>query len=286
MKRNYIKILCMTLCALTLFNSCDKIAEENYLIFSGVSGSWYDGSGVTDKTQRVFLEKYTGPRCVNCPTADEAINAALQTYGEQLIVVSIHDSSYFCKPYENSVDMRCDDGDTWSTFFGVKAGGAYPTGMVNRTHAGEAYDLFTPTSGIESRVDAALARSASIALAVNCHTVDNNASINVNLEFLLTVTSDLSLTLLIMEDSIIATQLQPDGSKDEAYVHNHILRDVITDPMGMDVDADGNAGTKRYTQIAYTIDNTTWNLDHCHIVAFIADKNTHEVLNIAECKVS
>lgn len=279
MKKN---IILAALSALLMMASCDKISTDEYNIFSGASGQWFDGTPVADHTQRAFLEKYTGPRCPNCPTADESIRAALDNYGERLVVVAIHDSSTFGKPLHNSPDMRSDDGDLWSHYFGVYAAGSYPAAMVNRTMNGNIYDVFTPTSGIESRVDNILGQSAQVAIDVQSTLENRNANIDVYLEFLQDVSEPLTLTLLIMEDGIIATQRQPDGTDDDNYVHNHILRDVITDAMGATVEADGHAGTKRRAQFSYSV-NEAWNADNCHIVAFISTPSNNRILNVDEC---
>ena len=45
---------------------CDKIDENNYIVYSGASGEWFDGTPVEDHSQRAFLEKYTGVRCAWC----------------------------------------------------------------------------------------------------------------------------------------------------------------------------------------------------------------------------
>lgn len=286
MKRNIIFGALASL--LFLFAACDKIEpneEGRYDLFSGAAGSWFDGTSVADHSQRAFLDKYTGVRCVNCPTADEAINQALATYGDQLVVVAIHDSSNFCKPYTGNTDMRTADGDAWSNYFGVKASGTYPNAMVNRSKSGSSYDLFVPTSGIEGRVDAVLAQPTRIAVEVESHLSGREASITVSLEYLQEVSSPILLTLFIMEDGLTATQMLPDGTHQDDYTHNHILRDVITDPMGTTVDADGHAGTKRTALFNYTLASEDWDASKCHIVALISDAATHAVINCHECEL-
>ena len=69
MKRHLIIVL-GAIFAFGMLASCDKIAPEDYIVYSGATGEWVDGNGVSDKTQRAFIEKYTGVRCPNCPSAD------------------------------------------------------------------------------------------------------------------------------------------------------------------------------------------------------------------------
>lgn len=272
--------------AALIFSSCDRIENDNRLIFSGAVGEWYDGTPVEDHTHRALLEKYTGVRCVNCPTADVEISNSLQHFGHSLIAVSIHDSCTFTRPYEGDPDMRTSDGNELSHFFGV-FNGDYPNALVSRTkkNTGE-WDLFTPTAGVDTRVETIVNTPAAIALDVTAQAVDNdgNITIKASIEFLESCSDTLTLTLFVMEDGIVASQLSTEG-KINGYVHNHILRDIITDWRGTEIQADGKAGTCRYAIFQYKIDTTQWNPENCHIVAFVSNKNTMLVLNAAECSI-
>ena len=278
MKRYLFFSLALALAAV----SCDKIeadSEGRYILFSGATGEGYDGKGVADHSQRVLLEKYTGVRCKNCPDGDAVIYAALESYGHKLVALAIHDSSSFTRPYGNDARLSTAEGEEWSNYFGISA---YPTAMANRKY-NDGYSLFNPAGGVNAEVDEALGEPTRVALAV---TSDRNGAaytIDVDIEFLQDVADPLTLTLLLMEDSVRATQLQPDGStKDTNYIHNHLLRDVITNAWGADISADGKAGTKRHARFAYTVQNPLWKPEHCKVVAFISDKNTRQILNVAE----
>lgn len=280
-----IKYIALFTCFAALFVSCDKIESDNYIVFSGAVGQWYDGNGVADKTQRAILEKYTGVRCVNCPTADSAIAVAVDQYGHRLIALSIHDSSSFTLPYNDNPRLSTPDGQAWSQFFGVRAAAVYPNAIVNRANNGGAWDLFTPTSGINARVDNIVNQPAKIAVAASATKQSDNVSITVDIELLQNIADDLTLTLLIMEDGINATQLMPDGTRNTEYIHNHVLRDVITDIWGADIEMNGTNGEKRMATFLYSEYDQQWNLDNCHIVAMISNKETREILNVAECGI-
>jgi len=280
------KLFILLTFAAMVFASCDKIENSDYIVYSGAAGEWNEGMGVADHSQRTIIEKYTGVRCVNCPNADQAISAAVSQYGGRLIAVSIHDSSSFTRPI-NSGDPRLstEDGNAWSNYFGVRAAGEYPAALVSRTPNGSTWDLFNPTSGINTRVDQIVADDANIAVAVGARTNDGSVDITVNLEFIQAYSQQLTVTLLIMEDGLKVTQRQADGSDDENYIHNHVLRDVITDLWGADVNCTGAAGEKRIALFKYNDYDSSWNLANCHIVAYISDKETRQILNVAECEI-
>lgn len=271
------------LAALLVATSCDKIENNNYLIFSGATGTWYDGEGVADHSHRVYLEKYTGVKCNNCPKADTIIHIALEKYGDKLVALSIHDSSSFGRPYEGQEDLRTDDGNAWSVFFGMLTSNK-PAAIINRTSNNGSWVVVDPKTSMDDYIDACINEAPVLALAVNSTMGDDAMSIDVNLEFLQNYNDDLTLTLLLMEDGIVASQLFK--SVNENYVHNHILRDVITDIWGADIDADGKAGTKRHVVFSYNQMKPNWNLSNCHVVAFVSDKQSKKVLNVASCPIN
>ena len=90
---------------------------------------------------------------------------------------------------------------------------------------------------------------------------------------------------MLIEDGLVVTQRQPDGSDNENYVHNHVLRDVITDVWGADIECTGNSGEKRIAQFQYTPTSSDWKLSNCHIIAFVADKATKQILNAAQSEI-
>ncbi|MCR5424428.1 MAG: Omp28 family outer membrane lipoprotein [Bacteroidales bacterium] len=280
-------IFICALASIVLAWGCDKIeANENglYEEYAGSAITWSEGTSVTTNAgQRAFLEKYTGPKCPNCPTADDSIHSAQRQFGNRLVVVAIHDYSSFGRPL-GEIDLRTEKGDNWSSYFGVRNAGSYPSAIINRMHNDNTFDLFMPTTVLSDKIANALTSAHSINMEVTSTLTANTTTIDVNIEFIQKVTDSLTLTIFVMEDSIIAPQAMPNGSRNQDYVHNHILRDVVTDIWGIPVDADGHEGSRRKAELKYTI-KPEWNKEHCHIVAFVSNAATREVLNVAECKL-
>lgn len=279
---------------LLLFASCDKIEDDNYILYSGAKAQWEDGDGVSDKTQRTLIEKFTGVRCINCPTADVTINNAINTMNGTLIAVAIHDSSFaFCRPIGKSPDLRTPAGNEWSNYFGVAAGGQYPIALVGRNRSSSGWALFNPVSDVITPANEALNQPNLIAIALSAKKQNDSIQVVVNLEYLQSLSDSLALTLFIMEDSIRATQKLPNGTEDTNYIHNHVLRDAITNPWGTLVDDGRNGddttpvatGTKRRGNFTFA-PNEAWNISHCHIVAYISRISDKRILNVAECSIN
>lgn len=261
------------------FVSCDKIDEDNYVNYSGTTGKWYDDiNPISDKSQRVYLEKYTGSYCVNCPSADAIITSAIEKYGNRLIVVAIHPAgNNYAQPHPGDPDLRSEDGATWAEYF--KANGL-PAAMVNRTGS-----CFTPSGDIDSKISANLNKPDTLAIAAECRLKSEDMiSVTARIEFLQQVDAPLNITILLIEDSIITKQSDLSGEIPN-YSQNHVLRKVITPVWGAPVDADGKVGTRRYATFDSELANTGWDLTHCHIVAFITNRENKEVLNVTECDI-
>lgn len=263
---------------LLCFVGCDKIEEDQYWVYAGANGTWYDTDEEVPVVQRAFVEKYTGVRCVNCPKADGVLHDALEKYGEQLVVVAVH-SGAFGNPFQNEEDLRTEGGNAWFSFFGINS---QPAALLMRAKNGAAWDIFTPTSNFDDKIDAVLSPTPKVAIkVVPVNEEGKTVGADIYLSFEETVTDSLTVTLLLTEDKIYTTQESYTKSKIENYEQNHVLRGIITDPWGADVVASGTAGEKRTVRLPFEM-NGKWKAADCHLVAFVSDKATRRILNVAE----
>ena len=268
MKRSFI-----ILATVALFAACDKIAPEEYTIYAGPSIEWVQGDAGVAPVQCAYVEKYTGPKCPNCPAADVTLDAAHQQYGERLVLVSVNHPTGQGIPFPNQPDMRTDDGTTWDKYWGINA---IPAAYINRRTAMQYSGSMT---NITADIGSAIAESPVVGVSVAA----TDASIEVNLVFAQSYTDPLTLTLAVVEDSLVYRQINGDEIVDD-YVHNHMLRDVITDVWGADVDCTGAAGEARKGTLSYTLPAGVVKAN-CHIVAFVSDKQSRQVLNSASCEI-
>ena len=92
---------------------------------------------------------------------------------------------------------------------------------------------------------------------------------NITADFATYVGNDAALTVYLTEDGLVSTQTDYSlpGRYDEDYVHNNVLRAVVSenvfgDPLTM-------TGTGTYSN-TYTVTlDSEWNADNMHIVAFV-----------------
>lgn len=280
MKR-FLYFLVLSSSLLFLLVSCDKVEEEQYWVYAGANGTWYDTDEDVPAVQRAFVEKYTGVRCVNCPKADVVLHDALAKYGEQLVVVAIH-SGAFGEPYSGDEDLRTGDGTKWYEYFGISG---QPAALLMRAKNGAAWDIFTPTSNFDDKIDAVISPAPEVSIkVVPVADGGKTTGADIYLSFEKTVDDSLTLTLLLTEDKIYTAQDSRTKARIENYEQNHVLRAIITDPWGTDVAASGAAGEKRTVRLPFDM-NERWHAENCHLVAFVSDKSSRRILNVAQASL-
>ncbi|MBO4599241.1 MAG: Omp28-related outer membrane protein [Bacteroidales bacterium] len=282
MKR--FSILSLLAAVMLMLTACDKIDEDKYVVFAGASGTWYDSDADVPAVQRVFIEKYTGVRCVNCPNADVVLHATSEKYGDKVVIAGVHVPNNFGKPLHGEQDLRTEKGGTWfNTFFSPSQG--LPAALLNRAKAdASTLDIINPQVRMDDKIDAVLAQSPKVSVTIEATVEDGLYNTVVNIAFNQSVSDALTLTLLVVEDKIYTTQesMTENGMVEiENYEQNHVLRDVVTDAWGIDVVADGQQGTKRMILLPVSLREECVP-EHCHLIALVSNKDTKEILNVAQ----
>ena len=273
MKRVYL----IAVEALMLFAACDKIDSENLTVYDGAVINWTAGTAELDAVQRVFIEKFTGPKCSNCPRADETLDLLHHQYGDSLVLVSVNHPSGQGTPFPGDPDMRTDGGTMWDNYYGIDA---IPSAFINRDK-GQKYEGSMSTIG--NAVAEAMRGTPVVALKVGA-VMGSQVDIAVDLQFKKAYRQATTLTVAIVEDSLVYNQILPDHTIDSAYRHNHMLRKVVTGFWGRDIETDGNIGEKVHGTLSCEL-LAGCVAGNCHVVVFVSDKNSRLVLNSAVCKI-
>ena len=255
--------------------SCDKIEPGNYTTGTTDGGSNWENANV----HRVYVEKYTGPKCPNCPAADMTLDEAHHKYGDRLVIISINHPKGQGEPFPGDPDMRTDEGNIWDNYFGINA---IPAAYINRSTT-------TQYSGAMSNIIAdikdVISQAPQAGVEVGAILGDDDTlRITVDVELFRQMDDGITLTLALTEDSLKYRQIN--GSViDSNYIHNHMLRAVITDVWGNDIPLEGNAGEHKIGQFKYKLTNPDINIENCHVVALVSRKSDRYVLNCAETTI-
>ena len=136
---------------------------------------------------------------------------------------------------------------------------------------------------IGGAIDAALGATPIVALEASA-TLGSRIDVDINLEFLADYADPVTVTVALVEDSLKYRQLMPDGSIEDEYAHNHMLRKVVTGFWGRDVDATGKAGEALQGRLAFELPEGVV-AGNSHVVVFVSDKASRRVLNCTSCEV-
>ena len=241
------------------------------------------GSGQS-APQMVWIEEFSGVRCVNCPAGSAELDQLAKAYPGRLVVVSIH-AGFFSNPYsENRYDFRTTEGNNLLNLLGQPLG--YPSAVVNRKKFEGETDLQlsrTQWAGfIAQELNKTPAVDLNVASTFNAGTRELRADVDVKRLDNLADPGTLRLSVFLTENDIQDTQLTPEGKKDD-YLHRHVLRKALTPfdgaPVGGDLTAVG-ASVRR--SFVFTMPQG-WRPEACKLVAAVhRSGDSWEVLQAAE----
>lgn len=282
--KNYIALFSIIL----IIASCD-IEEKPFI-------TDYDSYINPDK--KVLIEDFTGHKCPNCPDAARELDAIHNTYGDQIIGMAIHVSS-FAKPSPSpfTYDFRTKWGDNWDDFFEISMAGL-PRGMINRV----GYQDNSHKLGKDewaTTVANELKKEINFKLSI----LSDSTSISVSTEVVKNINNNFNLMICLTENNII--NWQKDGQHNiEDYEHNHVLRAVLLDvPLsnssvyyqGEEIDNTININLSALEQdnIDYSINTAEsgngnaggWVKENMNVIAYIYSTNNYEIQQVEEMRL-
>ncbi|HEY4798598.1 MAG TPA: Omp28 family outer membrane lipoprotein [Bacteroidia bacterium] len=274
------KIFLFAFSIATAFSSCDKIKFP----YAAKSNSTSDTSSA--KVRKVFIEDYTGQKCVNCPTAATTILAIKGIHPKNIVSVAVHCDFYSipaAAPY--TYDFRTTPGNDYDTYFQPPN---FPIGMINRKDY-PSNQNWKSVSNWSAIVDSLLAKApdATLTISNNYNSTSRVLNTSVKTQFLTPHTSTYKLMVLLTEDSIVSPQKCPPNIDSLTYVHHHVLRSAISSTSWGDVltiAGDTSVKAFQYTLPA-TFNGMAPKENYCYVVAYIYDATTYEILQAEEKKI-
>ncbi|MPM39053.1 hypothetical protein SDC9_85684 [bioreactor metagenome] len=282
--KNLFRIFVVAVIASFAFAACDVI-EPPYT-------DEHNGPDPEDTVKRkILLEDYTGHQCPNCPGAAIIAHQLMEMYPEQIVLVTVH-AGYFANLASPNymTDFRCTTGNDLNTYFGVDLIGN-PNGTINRKEFSGS--CIVGPDDWSSKISELLlnAPDADINIVRTFNEGTSEVDLTANVDFLNNFSNPVMISAYLTEDSIVDYQKNNDpaiGTTPDIadYVHMHVLRGSINGTWGDTLSATGaSAGTQLSKQFDYTVSNANWNKDHMHIVVFIYDATTLEVIQTEEIKL-
>jgi len=274
-----------------IITSCD-VVEGPYEIDTGD----ITPTDTNTYVKKILIEDFTGHTCKNCPGAARELEAIHDLYGDQIIGMALHVSS-FSAPRTGSgkfeYDFRTQWGDSWSDFFGISA---LPSGMVNRIGYPNEHKL--GKNEWLAAVITELEKEIDFGVSITTNNTGNEGVITINSEILNNINGDYKLVVCLTESNII--NWQQDGDDDVAdYEHNHALRTVLIDEslsasstytLGDEITTAINfnlitleQSNNNYSTTIGGVGNVVeWDASNMSVIAYIYDNTTQEILQVEE----
>ena len=256
---------------------------------SNSTDSSYLASVESPQQKKVLIEEITGVTCSNCPSGAVLLKSIIQQNSNRAILVGIHGTGFAVPVNESKYDFRTEDGTAIISSLGIPA---LPAASIDRIPDGLGVFYRSKSEWnnlIVDRIAKQEGTPVNIHLSGSYVTDSNSYELIARIAFTQDYADKLNLTVYVLEDGLIDYQLD-NQVKIPDYEHDHVFRDCITNIAGTPLNfADKKAGRVLQKKITFspTIDNgpNSWNLDNCHIVAYVSNPDTKEVLHVEEIKM-
>ena len=238
--------------------------------------------------KNVLIEDFTGQNCVNCPAATDVIHQLQQgAAGAHIIAVGIHGGSMSYSIDKLPFGLATAIGETYNKDWGVSS---WPSGMVDRQGGLLEFTAWPSAAASRLQLDPAVDMQLSTAFDGNASDTQwGKAEITVKLsELQAGALENAYVNVWITEGNIVARQTKPEGS-DNAYVHQHVLRNVLTPAYGekvMSQDAEGMATCTFSYDIPKTYGRSSkTDVLNMTVVAFVTKGEKGEVMQAEEARI-
>ncbi len=232
------------------------------------------------ENKNVVLEEFTGIYCTWCPAGHLLANNLKASNPGDVVLINIHTGG-FAAPSGNDPDFRIAEGAGIAGQSGLTG---YPAGTVNRR-------LF---SGMSQGTGTAMSRGSwaaagatvlgessyvNVALEGEIDFTTNTLSVDVELYFTgSSAPSSVNLNVAVLQNGVLGPQTgmagNPSQIEGSSYIHNHMLREMMTGQWGdvINTTTMGTTVSKTYTwTLPADINSVTLVPGDLEIAAFVAE---------------
>ncbi len=290
------KTIGLLLAIICFVSSCDYI-DRPYTVPgpNGCTSPEPDFIPRQNPVRKILIEDFTGHRCGFCPNAHNELTDLQTQFGDQVIGIVEHSANNSLTDValpnpENKYiyNFRSAAAKAIDDQFQV-AVNAIPNGMVNRIAVGG--DVKIAYQDWENRVTTLLAipQQMDIQLKNYWDPAAKSVCSYAYTQALEDLNSNYKLVMLLTESNIVNWQKFYGNTPEEIpdYIHNHVLRASITNVWGVSL-ANGlsmKTGESLINGYSISTENTDWNIDELHVVAFVYDATNFEIIQAEEQKV-
>lgn len=245
------------------FISCDEVPLE------------LPQKGNIESDRVVLLQEFTGVKCPNCPKGAAEAKRLLNEYSNNLVVMAIH-GDFLTDPLEESnYDFRTDDSRAIEDATPLQG---KPAGAINRRKLDPIFLAYDSDLWDKYIIDElSLPATMNVLVEATYDESSNAITVNVFIKPLETLNGGFTISVGITQGGII--DAQEDGSVilDE-YEHEHVLRKMLTNPLGDILATDLVKNIQLQRTYTYTIpnDQLPYVIENLEIVAYVSRDGSSE----------
>ena len=251
-----------------------------YAVYGAVQSNTDSFTAVNPSyTTKVLVEDYTGTWCGYCPRLWWKLEDAV-AQNANIIPAAIHDDT----------PMKYEYADSMESTFGVSG---FPTGKYNRINTWDES---------QTQLNDAQGELVGLGLAINSTRTGNDLEITVKVGFDLTYTNELKLVLYVVENGLLydqtsyynddsSTPVYQMGNPIPDFEHNNVVRKAFTDVYGDVIPSSETEMGDVYSRtfnVAIPVgtgQSDVHNPDNIHLIAFVVDGSTKEVINVQKADI-
>ena len=294
--------------ALTIaFVQCNKIdlpipKPAPVIIVQGSIFPTVDSVNLNRDFKKTYVEEFTGHKCITCPANTKKLLLQLSENPERMIVVAYHAGGFARVDLPKyPTDFQSDYATEFYDFNGMSTE-PIPSAIINRREF-ENFNNLKLFNNATTFWKAPIKfenenTSTDFALGVVADYNDSLEAILIqtSIEALAENTGNYRVLTLLVEDSIVAEQL--DAEADEVvypnkivtdYMHRHVLRKKLSSDVSISGDKviDGGLAINEWAdlQIQAAVPETVLDMHHLLVVSLLIEEATAEIVQSEETHV-
>lgn len=218
--------------------------------------------------KNAILEVYTGIHCTYCPDGDAIAASILAANPGRAFAIDIHQGTYSV-PSAGEPDYRTAFGDALA---GQTALTGYPSGTVNR-HVFSGSSTALSRSVWSADCDLIMQETSPVNIGLSSEYNESTRTLTIQVELYYTSSSTASsnfINVALIQDSVYGPQTG--GGAGNNYLHQHMLRHLITGQWGDEVTTTtlGSLVQRTYTYVVPdSYNNVAAVVEHMKVVGFV-----------------
>jgi len=267
-----------------VINFCCKEIGGN-INFNNVNYSTYIENVESPQQKKILIDDFTGTACPNCPDAHAIISELITSYPEQVIAISEY--NYSGDPLYIDQNLVTEDALDIDNYLGPTS--SWPAVCLDRKDFNNDGSIIEYHENLPILILDQVGTTPPVNMYINTfyNSSSREVKVDITIKYTETITSNNHISIALTESGIIAAQIDDNvGGEVEDYIHNHVLRKMLTYYTGDALPEENVAGRVYEFEYTYTIPDT-WNADNMNVVAFVHNYETDnkEVLQAVEGEV-